>query len=112
MSVLCVSVTELRKRKAQANKEWIEKLPTMAKRLEEALYRQAPSKEEYQDLSTLKVRLQQVAMSMGKKEVGVTSQRGETRGSHLIDCLAHAQRFSFALVWLQVPSHKVERVLV
>lgn len=94
---------ELKKRKVHANKEWIEKLPVMAKRLEEALYRQAASKEEYQDLATLKVRLQQVAMSMGKK----CERRYDI---DLTPFLIHL--FPFDCVWLQVPSRKVERVQV
>jgi hypothetical protein len=39
----------------------------MAKRLEESLYRSAPSFEAYNDISTLKQRLQQLAMNIGMK---------------------------------------------
>jgi hypothetical protein len=39
----------------------------MAKRLEESLYRSAPSFEAYNDVSTLKQRLQQLAMNIGMK---------------------------------------------
>ncbi|KAK9824572.1 hypothetical protein WJX72_011411 [[Myrmecia] bisecta] len=51
-------------RKPNAAKEWDEKLPDFVRRLEEALYRTAASKEEYADLTTLEARLQNVARRM------------------------------------------------
>jgi E1A/CREB-binding protein len=57
----------LRQRKPNAPQEWLEKLPAMAKRLEESLYRSAPSFDAYNDINTLKQRLQQLAMTIGTK---------------------------------------------
>mmetsp|Transcript_1361 Transcript_1361/g.2314 ORF Transcript_1361/g.2314 Transcript_1361/m.2314 type:complete len:1768 (+) Transcript_1361:193-5496(+) len=57
----------LRQRKPNAPQEWLEKLPAMAKRLEESLYRSAASFEAYNDINTLKQRLQQLAMTIGTK---------------------------------------------
>mmetsp|Transcript_7569 Transcript_7569/g.10469 ORF Transcript_7569/g.10469 Transcript_7569/m.10469 type:complete len:207 (-) Transcript_7569:167-787(-) len=51
----------LRQRKRNAPQEWLNKLPQMAKRLEELLYRSAPSFDSYNDVNTLKQRLQQLA---------------------------------------------------
>ncbi|KAH7298000.1 hypothetical protein KP509_25G022700 [Ceratopteris richardii] len=49
------------KRKPRVSQEWQQKLPEFVKRLEESLYRDASSKEEYSDLSTLENRLFAVA---------------------------------------------------
>ncbi|KAJ7544850.1 hypothetical protein O6H91_09G096200 [Diphasiastrum complanatum] len=49
------------KRKPQVTPEWQQKLPDFVKRVEEQLYRDASSKEEYNDLKTLEQRLQSVA---------------------------------------------------
>lgn len=57
----------LKSRRPNATEDWHGKLPQMAKRLEEALYHDASSFEEYNDNNTLKQRLQQLAMSMGTK---------------------------------------------
>lgn len=54
----------LQARKPNAPQEWLNKLPQMAKRLEETLYRQAATFAEYSDANTLKSRLQQLAMRM------------------------------------------------
>ncbi|KAK9829143.1 hypothetical protein WJX72_004144 [[Myrmecia] bisecta] len=51
-------------RKPNAAKEWDEKLPDFVRRLEEALYRTAASKEEYADMTTLEARLVNVARRM------------------------------------------------
>jgi len=56
----------LQQRKPNAPPEWLKKLPQMAKRLEESLYRMAPSFESYNDFNTLKTRLQQLALNLGK----------------------------------------------
>merc|ERR1712238_653417 len=60
----------LQQRKPNAGQEWLKKLPQMAKRLEESLYRSAPSFEAYNDVTTLKQRLQQLAINIGKKSKG------------------------------------------
>ena len=55
----------LQQRKPNAPSEWLKKLPQMAKRLEESLYRSAKLFTEYNDASTLKQRLQQLAVNIG-----------------------------------------------
>lgn len=55
-------------RKPHVTPEWQQKLPDFVKRLEEALYKNAPSKEEYADLKTLEQRLQSVARRMVPKQ--------------------------------------------
>jgi len=55
----------LQARKPNAPVEWMQKLPQMARRLEESLFRSAQSFDEYKDTQTLKKRLQALAMAMG-----------------------------------------------
>merc|ERR1719262_1680894 len=55
----------LQARKPNAPAEWMQKLPQMARRLEESLFRSALSFEEYKDTQTLKRRLQALAIAMG-----------------------------------------------
>ena len=57
----------LKERRPNATTDWQAKLPQMAKRLEEALYSNANSLDEYGDVNTLKSRLQQYAMSVGNR---------------------------------------------
>ena len=57
----------LRTKKPNAPASWLKKLPDMARRLEDTLYRHAKSKEEYMNAKTLKVRLQDVARRMGAR---------------------------------------------
>eukprot|EP00595_Chromulina_sp_UTEXLB2642_P000207 CAMPEP_0196761116 /NCGR_PEP_ID=MMETSP1095-20130614/243_1 /TAXON_ID=96789 ORGANISM="Chromulina nebulosa, Strain UTEXLB2642" /NCGR_SAMPLE_ID=MMETSP1095 /ASSEMBLY_ACC=CAM_ASM_000446 /LENGTH=1717 /DNA_ID=CAMNT_0042110239 /DNA_START=347 /DNA_END=5501 /DNA_ORIENTATION=- len=61
-------ISLLKQRRPNATEDWHEKLPHMAKRLEEALYGQAEQLNEYADHATLKTRLQQLALSMGGKQ--------------------------------------------
>jgi E1A/CREB-binding protein len=61
----------LQLRKPNAPPDWLSKLPQMAKRLEESLYRSAKSFEEYNDSNTLKNRLQQLAFSIGMKNKNI-----------------------------------------
>jgi E1A/CREB-binding protein len=55
----------LQARKPNAPTEWMKKLPQMARRLEESLFKGAPSFDEYRDQDTLKKRLQKLALDMG-----------------------------------------------
>jgi len=55
----------LQARKPNAPVEWMQKLPQMARRLEESLFRSAQSFDEYKDTQTLKKRLQALAIAMG-----------------------------------------------
>lgn len=61
-------ITLLKQRRPNATEDWHEKLPHMAKRLEEALFSQAEDLNQYSDANTLKARLQQLALSMGGKQ--------------------------------------------
>jgi E1A/CREB-binding protein len=67
-------VALLQQRKPNAPQEWLKKLPQMAKRLEESLYRNAPSFDSYNDVATLKQRLQQLAMNIGLKTAAQKAQ--------------------------------------
>lgn len=58
------SLVLFQQRKPMVNQDWNQKLPDFVQRLEEALYRTAASKEEYQNYSTLESRLQSVARKM------------------------------------------------
>ena len=63
----------LQQRRPNATSDWQEKLPHMAKRLENELYQQAESVAEYSDPLTLKNRLQLLALSMGSKQAAKQS---------------------------------------
>ena len=54
-------------RRPNASAEWLQKLPQMARRLEESLLRAAASLEEYRDRSTLRKRLQVLAILIGQR---------------------------------------------
>jgi E1A/CREB-binding protein len=64
----------LLKKDKQGDAESTEKLPQMAKQLEVSLYREAQSFEAYMDMSTLKQRLQQIAVEVSRK----TRNQGDT----------------------------------
>lgn len=75
-------ITILQHRRPHANQDWQQKLPQMAKRLEEALFTQASSFDEYMEQSTTKQRLQWLAQSMGsvkKDSSGKPVQSGAYR---------------------------------
>lgn len=57
----------LKQKDKNASQEWLNKLPQMVKQLEVSLYRSAPSFEAYADTSTLKHRLQLLAMEIARK---------------------------------------------
>jgi E1A/CREB-binding protein len=65
----------LQQRKPNAPPEWLRKLPQMAKRLEESLYRSAKSFDEYNDAATLKQRLQLLAVNIGMKTKKLQQQQ-------------------------------------
>ena len=60
----------------------------MAKRLEESLYRSAPSFEAYNDISTLKQRLQQLAMNIGMKTKRMQQQGQPQQGQQVVQQVA------------------------
>ncbi len=57
----------MKQKDKNASPEWLTKLPQMVKQLEVSLYRSAPSFEAYSDTSTLKMRLQELAMEIAKQ---------------------------------------------
>ena len=65
-------VSLLKEIKPDADESWKKKLPDMARRLEDSLYRGAPDKATYSDQTTIKTRLQKVAEMMieRKKRLG------------------------------------------
>ena len=63
------SVKMLRKDKNRGQ-DWMERLPQMAKQLEVSLYKTAQSFEEYMNMSTLKQRLQMIAIDVSRKSRG------------------------------------------
>lgn len=63
----------------------------MAKRLEESLYRSAPSFEAYNDISTLKQRLQQLAMNIGMKTKRM--QQTQQQQPQQVGAVATAQQY-------------------
>mmetsp|Transcript_15215 Transcript_15215/g.33294 ORF Transcript_15215/g.33294 Transcript_15215/m.33294 type:complete len:611 (+) Transcript_15215:122-1954(+) len=73
------------RKKTEPSEEWIKQLPHKARKLEERLYRSAPSLRAYQDLSTLKTRLLRVARDITKRYNGmktrhsISSSRGSIR---------------------------------
>jgi len=72
----------LKQRDKNSSPEWLNKLPQMVKQLEVSLYRSAPSFEAYADKSTLKHRLQLLAMEIAKKtnQQGDESTGGDSQG--------------------------------
>lgn len=60
-------IVMLQSRKPDANNDWKQKLPQMARRLESSLYSDAENFDQYNDTSTLKVRLQKLAVQMGAR---------------------------------------------
>jgi E1A/CREB-binding protein len=71
-------VNLLKSRRPNAAENWTEKLPQMAKKLEDALYHEADSFEEYRDRGTLKTRLQRLAIQMGNGRQGAARAMGQT----------------------------------
>ena len=69
----------LQKRKPDAPQEWRQKIPEMARRLEDSLYRSAKSREYYNDNQTLKQRLQYVATQYQKQRVDRVQNMSRTR---------------------------------
>ncbi|KAG5186122.1 hypothetical protein JKP88DRAFT_151334, partial [Tribonema minus] len=75
--ILSRIVVYLQQRKPNARPEWIKKVPLMAKRLEDSLYRNAATFAEYNDMNTLRARLQQLALRLGNKAQQAKLQAGQ-----------------------------------
>jgi KIX domain len=69
----------LQQRKPNAPADWLKKLPQMAKRLEESLYRSAKSFDEYNDSNTLKHRLQQLALNICDNAIKIQQLQEQQR---------------------------------
>jgi hypothetical protein len=78
-------VSLLQQRKPNAPNDWVEKLPEIARRLEDSLYRTASSAEEYDNFNTLKHRLQQLALSMGTRAAKKSASGPEISNEVSID---------------------------
>eukprot|EP00542_Grammatophora_oceanica_P014911 CAMPEP_0194032300 /NCGR_PEP_ID=MMETSP0009_2-20130614/5275_1 /TAXON_ID=210454 /ORGANISM="Grammatophora oceanica, Strain CCMP 410" /LENGTH=1696 /DNA_ID=CAMNT_0038672697 /DNA_START=105 /DNA_END=5195 /DNA_ORIENTATION=+ len=75
-------IVKMLKKDRNGSPEWLQKLPQMAKQLEVSLYRNARSFEDYMDMSTLKQRLQVIAMEVSKKaRQGGDRSNGRTSSS-------------------------------
>lgn len=71
------------KKDKNGSPEWLNKLPQMAKQLEVSLYRNARSFEAYMDMSTLKQRLQQIAVEVSRKARSQGDQRDDRQRERL-----------------------------
>ena len=69
---------KLLKKDKNGSAEWLNKLPQMAKQLEVSLYRNARSFEDYMDITTLKQRLQLIAMEVSRKAKNQGGDRGSS----------------------------------
>jgi E1A/CREB-binding protein len=63
----------LKTRRSNATGEWLDRLPHLAERLDEALYHIANSYEEYTDSSRLKFKLKELALSMSPQRMCLQS---------------------------------------
>lgn len=70
-------IVKMLKKDKNGSPEWLSKLPQMAKQLEVSLYRNARSFEAYMDMSTLKQRLQQIAVEVSRKARTQGDQRDD-----------------------------------
>lgn len=68
------------KKDKNGTNEWLNKLPQMAKQLEVSLYRNAVSFQAYMDMSTLKTRLQQIAVEVSRKARGQSGESSSQGG--------------------------------
>ena len=64
----------LQQRRPNATPDWCQKLPSMARRLEDSLYWTADSFEAYNESSSLKTRLQQLALTISNTGKGSSKQ--------------------------------------
>jgi len=108
----------LRQRKPNAPQDWLNKLPQMAKRLEESLYRSAASFAAYNDGNTLKQRLQHLARNIDPKKRQAVKAAAQARGIALAQPQrtaqqpvqnATAQQITSAPGTLQVPGQQQDQ---
>jgi len=98
-------VALLRQRKPNAPQDWLKKLPQMAKRLEESLYRSASSFHAYTDGTTLKQRLQQLAQQINpSKKRQVQPRLTVPQPQHSLQ--PHSQQIGSSPGIMQIPSQQ------
>ena len=68
----------MKQRNPNASQEWIRKVQLIARRLEEYLYRTANSYDEYSDETTLKERIQQVAVRVSMTQARTAPKQAAT----------------------------------
>jgi hypothetical protein len=92
----------LREKMPHASKEWQDKIPRIAQRLEEAIYYQSEKLAEYANPSTLKARLQQLALSVRdkneskpKSDESVSVKSGESEITNKLDGLSIEDKLAF-----------------
>jgi len=78
MATRIINILQLRR--PNATQEWQQKLPQMAKRLEDSLFMQATSFDIYMDPNTTKNRLQSLAQSMGGARNNTQAQKAAAQG--------------------------------
>lgn len=76
------SIKLLKRRDDNVSPDWMTKLPEMVRRLEVSLYKAAPSFEAYSDKSTLKTRLQDLAMEIANKTSNNRPESSSSQGSN------------------------------
>ena len=72
------------KKDKNGSTKWLDKLPQRAKQLEEPLYRNARSLDDYTNMSTLKQRLQLTAMEVSRKAKSGGSSSSSGRSGPLL----------------------------
>mmetsp|Transcript_24429 Transcript_24429/g.56928 ORF Transcript_24429/g.56928 Transcript_24429/m.56928 type:complete len:183 (-) Transcript_24429:223-771(-) len=100
------SVRLLRQMNPNASAEWLRKLPQMAKRLEVSLYRSAKSFQAYNDITTLKQRLQMLAIDIGTKTKKL--QQAHMRKQRVPPQPQHSQPFRPPAQQQQYPTQQVQ----
>jgi len=90
----------LRQKKPDASQEWLIKLPQTAKRLDEILFREAPSLAVYHDNSTLEQRLRQLALNK------IKAQRMEQ--AQMLQIRFQQAQANLVQLYVKVPSRVVD----
>lgn len=102
-------VTLLQNRKPNAPKEWIVKLPDMARRLEDSMYRTASCEAEYANFDTLQKRLLDIAMAMGSKQKAPKSSSGGDRSTQNTNENVNSQNMANANLGMGTQPHPIMR---
>ncbi|KAF0775352.1 hypothetical protein AaE_000948, partial [Aphanomyces astaci] len=101
----------LQMQKPNAPPDWIRRLPQMARKLEEALYRKASSKPEYNDMNTLQQRLHVVAQEFKNKDWRSADDNGIRQDLiHRIVMLLRAQNPNATPDWINRLPHMAKKL--